>query len=36
MRQQSLLLWSNDEKAFAITGPGDGMQQLEMAESVRQ
>ena len=36
VRQQSLLLWSNDEKAFAITGPGDGMQQLEMAESVRQ
>jgi hypothetical protein len=35
VRQQSLLLWSDGARSFAITGPGDGLQHLEMAESVR-
>jgi len=34
-RQQALLLWTASGKALAITGPGDGVQHLEMAESVR-
>ena len=34
-RQQSLLLWSTADQAFAITGPGGGMELLEMAQSIR-
>jgi len=34
-RQQSLLLWSTADEAFAITGPGGGMELLEMAQSIR-
>jgi len=34
-RQQSLLLWSTADQAFAITGPGGGMDLLEMAQSIR-
>jgi hypothetical protein len=34
-RRQSLLLWSTAEQAFAITGPGAGMDLLEMAHSLR-
>jgi hypothetical protein len=34
-RQQSLLLWSTADRAFAITGPGGGMELLEMAQSIR-
>jgi hypothetical protein len=34
-RQQSLLLWSTADQAFAMTGPGGGMDLLEMAQSIR-
>ena len=34
-RQQSLLLWSTADEVFAITGPGGGMELLEMAQSIR-
>ena len=34
-RQQSLLLWSTADEAFAITGPGGGMELVEMAQSIR-
>lgn len=35
VRRRSLLLWSSAGKAFALTGPGGGMDLLEMAQSVR-
>jgi hypothetical protein len=34
-RRLSLLLWSTADQAFAITGPGGGMEILEMAQSIR-
>jgi hypothetical protein len=34
-RRLSLLLWSAADQAFAITGPGSGMELLEMAQSIR-
>lgn len=34
-RQRSLLLWSSSEKAFALSGPGQGFELLDMAQSVR-
>lgn len=34
-RQRSLLLWSAAGKAFALMGPGGGMDLLELAQSVR-
>jgi hypothetical protein len=34
-RQQSLVLWSTVEEAFALMGPGNGMELLELAQSVR-
>jgi hypothetical protein len=34
-RQRSLLLWSSGDKAFALAGPGGGVDLLEMAQSVR-
>jgi hypothetical protein len=34
-RQLSLLLWSTADEAFAITGPGAGLDLLEMAQSIR-
>lgn len=35
VRRHSLLLWSSAGKAFALMGPGGGMDLLEMAQSVR-
>jgi hypothetical protein len=34
-RRRSLLLWSAGDKAFALSGPGDGVDLLETAQSIR-
>jgi hypothetical protein len=34
-REQALLLWSSDDKVFALSGPGDGRLLLESAASIR-
>lgn len=34
-RQRTLLLWSANDKAYALSGPGGGSELLEMAQSVR-
>ncbi len=34
-RLRSLLLWSSEDKVFALTGRGNGIALLEMAESIR-
>lgn len=33
--RESVLLWSTDDRVFALSGPGDGVIVLDMAQSVR-
>jgi hypothetical protein len=33
-RWHSVLLWADDDRVYAVTGPGHGLEVLEMAESV--